>query len=41
MVREDRRALLRERLVHRTPGPEAGDDRREANWIYVRHWQTP
>ena len=28
-------------LVHRTRGPEAGGDRKEANWIYVRHWQTP
>src|SRR4026209_371944 len=26
---------------HRTGSPEAGGDRREANWIYVRHWQTP
>jgi hypothetical protein len=28
-------------LVHRSRGPEAAGDRREANWIYVRHWQTP
>jgi hypothetical protein len=28
-------------LVHRTRGPEVGGDRRDANWIYVRHWQTP
>ena len=28
-------------LVHRSPGPEAGAGRGEANWIYVRHWQTP
>jgi hypothetical protein len=28
-------------LVHRARGPDAGGDRREANWIYVRHWQTP
>jgi hypothetical protein len=25
-------------LVHRTPGPRGAP---EANWIYVRHWQTP
>jgi hypothetical protein len=28
-------------LVHRTRGPEGGGHQREANWIYVRHWQTP
>jgi hypothetical protein len=28
-------------LVHRTRGPDGGGHRREANWIYVRHWQTP
>lgn len=28
-------------LVHRTRGPEGNGDQREANWIYVRHWQTP
>jgi hypothetical protein len=28
-------------LVHRARGPHATGDRREANWIYVRHWQTP
>jgi len=27
-------------LVHRTRGPRGGD-LRDANWIYVRHWQTP
>lgn len=28
-------------LVHRTRGPHGGGDPRDANWIYVRHWQTP
>ena len=28
-------------LVHRTRGPQGGGDPRDANWIYVRHWQTP
>jgi hypothetical protein len=28
-------------LVHRTRGLHEGRDPREANWIYVRHWQTP
>ena len=28
-------------LVHRTRGPQASGEYREANWIYVRHWQTP
>jgi hypothetical protein len=28
-------------LVHRARGPEGPGDGREANWIYVRHWQTP
>lgn len=28
-------------LVHRTRGPRGRAERIEANWIYVRHWQTP
>jgi hypothetical protein len=28
-------------LVHRTRGPQASGEYQEANWIYVRHWQTP
>ena len=28
-------------LVHRTRGPQASGQYAEANWIYVRHWQTP
>ncbi|HKU59723.1 MAG TPA: hypothetical protein VJQ44_00805 [Gemmatimonadales bacterium] len=28
-------------LVHRTRGPGPGETDGEANWIYVRHWQTP
>jgi hypothetical protein len=28
-------------LVHRTRGPQGGGEVRDANWIYVRHWQTP
>jgi len=28
-------------LVHRTRGPRDRGSVREANWIYVRHWQSP